>query len=279
MVFDSHWLQQLERPTPYQPGAVFWTDPYIAAELLKAHLQPDTDAASYKPETITAICRHLQTRLAWAENSAVADLGCGPGLYCYQLAKQGVAVTGIDQSENSLRYAQDLCKGTNANFRRASYLEPFGESCFDAAMMVSQDYGVLSPVQRQKLLGNIYRALKPHGYFVMDVSASAAYAKRKEANAATWQIETSGLWRPHPYVLLHTAYLYPEMSALCDLYAVLDETDTIYRIWQTFFSPKSITAELEAAGFKVESIWSDLTGKPWQSNSPVLGILCRKCLS
>lgn len=276
MAFDSHWLQQLERPAPYQPGAAFWTDPHIAAELLKAHLQPDTDAASYKPETITAICRHLQARLAWTESSTIVDLGCGPGLYCYQLAKRGIAVTGIDQSENSLRYAQDLCKGINATFRHASYLKPFGESCFDAAMMVSQDYGVLSPTQRQNLLGNIHQSLKADGSFVMDVSASAAYAKRQEENASIWHVEASGLWRPHPYVLLQTTYFYPEMSALCDLYAVLDKTATIYRIWQTFFSPESITTALEAAGFKVESIWSDLTGTPWQSASPVLGVLCRK---
>ena len=43
------------RPEPFTPGeAMFWNDPHISAQMLKAHLDPNTDAASRRPETIDA---------------------------------------------------------------------------------------------------------------------------------------------------------------------------------------------------------------------------------
>ncbi len=270
------WMNELGRPFPYQGGAPFWTDRRIAAELLKEHLRPDADAASYRPETIAAICDRLGTVTGWQPGNRVVDLGCGPGLYCAKLTARGVSVTGIDQSETALRYAETLCEGQNARFLRASYLEPFGSDAFDAAMMVSQDYGVLSPENRKKLLANVRGALRPGGRFALDVSSLAAYETRAQEPARTWETAERGLWRPHPYLALHAVHLYPAQNALCDLYAVLDGTATVYRIWQTFFSPESITRELTQAGFAVEAIWADLKGCVWNETSPSVGVLCRR---
>jgi len=272
----ANWMRALQRPTPYQAGAAFWTDKHISTELLKEHLRPDTDAASYRPETIIAIINRLYKALRWTPSSAVVDLGCGPGLYCAALAARGMAVTGVDQSENSLRYAENLCRGQNARFLRQSYLEPFGSDAFDAAIMISQDYGVLAPAQRKTLLGNIYAALKPGGSFALDVAALPALTSAADTPAFTWEAAQSGLWRPHPYLTLHAVYRYPELSALCDLYAVLDDTVMVYRIWQTYFTPETIGRELAQAGFHVEAVHADLAGAPWTENAPALGVLCRK---
>ena len=83
-------LEELKRPAPYQPGAPLWTHPHIAGEMLKAHLNPDTDAASYRPECIDAICNHLYRTMNLQPGDRVADLGCGPGLYCRRLADRGL---------------------------------------------------------------------------------------------------------------------------------------------------------------------------------------------
>jgi len=275
MIPYQAWKKELLRPAPYQPGAPFWTDGHIAGELLKEHLRPDTDAGSYRPETRSAICQNLQTYPEWQPGKHVADLGCGPGLYVKRLADTGVTVTGIDQSQNSLAYARELRRNTTAQFLNASYLTPFGSDAFDAAMMISQDYGVLSPENRRALLANVYTALHPGGRFALDVASLCAY--RKLGNpASAWETAEEGLWQPHPYAMLHAVHLYPELSALCDLYAVLDDTVTVYRIWQTFFSPQTITKELSDAGFAVEAVWADLAAGPWGNGAPALGILCRK---
>ncbi len=269
-------IHALRRPAPYETGEPLWTHPHIAAEMLKAHLDPTTDAASYRPDTIDRICTHLEGAMRLTTGSRAADLGCGPGLYCHRLATRSVDVTGVDQSENSLRYARDLCKGQNASFVQSSYLDPFGEDAFDAALLISQDYGVLPPVGRVKLLANIRRALRASGLFALDVPTAAAYAARAQGPAATWEAEEAGFWRPHPYLTLHAVHLYPQLPALCDLYAVLDGEAAVYRVWQTYFTEDMLRRELMAAGFTVEAVWGDLTGADLRDGSLTMAMLARK---
>ena len=269
-------LESLQRPALYEPGAPLWTHPHIAGEMLKAHLSPDTDAASYRPETIRAICDHLTNVLRLRPGDRVTDLGCGPGLYCRRLADRGLAVTGIDLSEGSLDYARALCAGLPAQFRKASYLEPFGENFCRAVLMVSQDYGVLAPADRRTLLANVFQALERGGCFALDVSTLAALAQRQAEPALTWEAAENGFWRSHAFLALHAVYPYPQDAALCDLYAVLDGEQTVYRIWQTYFSEASLRRELTDAGFKVDAVWSDLAGSAWREDSTVLGMLCHK---
>jgi hypothetical protein len=61
-----------EMPDLYQPGAPLWTEHHIAEEMLKAHLYPETDAASYRPETIEAICTTLPERMKLPRGAAPA---------------------------------------------------------------------------------------------------------------------------------------------------------------------------------------------------------------
>lgn len=275
MKINAETIASLRRPALYETGEPLWTHPHIASEMLKAHLDPTTDAASYKPDTIERICAHLTDAMPLAAGSRVVDLGCGPGLYCHRLAAGGAAVTGIDQSENSLRYARELCRAQNVAFVQASYLEPFGEDAFDAALLISQDYGALMPAMRQALLANVHRALRAGGWFALDVGTPAALTARAEQPSAGWEAAEAGFWRPHPYLMLHEAHLYPDSTALCDLYAVLDDSLAVYRVWQTCFSPDMLARELEVAGFRVAAVWGDLTGAPYSADSHTLAVLAQ----
>ncbi len=275
-MLTSNWIKELDRPIPFTPGAELWNDPHISGEMLKAHLSPDTDAASYKPETIAAICRHLPDAMGLRKAAAIVDLGCGPGLYARELTGLGFSVTGIDRSENSIRYARELNAGRQAAFVNASYLQPFGTNCYDAAIMVSKDFGVLPPELRRTLLGNVHESLKPGGYFALDVHSSKDFQRLQKSVAPYWEAAESGFWRPHPYMALSKTFFYPEMSVACDLHAVQDFDFTVYRIWQTYYTPESIKNELQLNGFAVRAVWGSLKGDSLTEESMVLGILCQK---
>jgi SAM-dependent methyltransferase len=269
-------MDAARRPVPYEQGEELWNDAHISMGMLEAHLAPDTDAASYRPEKIEAICEYLTRATGLKRGDCVVDLGCGPGLYCARLAAQGLRMTGIDRSENSIRYAREHAL-ERAEFTLGSYLEPFGEDRYDAALMISQDYGVLNPGNKQVLLGNIRRALKPGGYFAFDVPSMAAYQSRMDASSAKWYTSDSGFWRPNRHFVLQDTLFYPEWNALCDRYIVLDDDGTkAYRVWQTFFSPNSIQTELEENGFRVEATLSNLRGDAYDAFSSEMGVLCRK---
>lgn len=276
MISVKSIIPEMNRPLPYEGGAELWRDPHIAGEMLNAHLSPNTDAASYMPDTIRAICDSLPVRMGLTPGARVADLGCGPGLYCHHLAGQGYHMTGIDWSENSIRYAETLCTGQSATFRRGSYLVPFAQEEFNGALLIYQDYGVLSPRLRLTLLQNIHAALRQGGTFALDVSSRTAFDALLQSAAPMWEAVDKGFWRPHPYVMLSATHFYPDISASCNLYAVLDDKATIYRNWQTYFTPDSICNELREGGFDVVEVSANLMGEPWTKESTVLGVICRK---
>jgi SAM-dependent methyltransferase len=166
------------RPAPYEPGAELWNDTHISTQMLAAHLAPDTDAASYRPQKIRAICDYLPGRMFLPRGSAIADLGCRPGLYASALAERGYRVTGIDRSENSIRYGREQDQNHRVDYRQASYLDPFGEEAFDAVLLISEDYGVLRPEERQRLLSLIFKSLRPGGWFARPVPCTSAASVR-----------------------------------------------------------------------------------------------------
>ncbi len=96
-----------QKPALDEPGeALFWNDPYISQQMLKAHLDPNTDAASRKPDTIERSITWIYNQLKLERGSRFLDLGCGPGLYTIRLARRDLDVTGIDFSANALEYAR-----------------------------------------------------------------------------------------------------------------------------------------------------------------------------
>ena len=275
-MFNLNDLMKLDKcPAPYAPGEELWNDPHISKMMLETHLSPDTDAASYRPERIDAICENLVRAMRLNAGDSVVDLGCGPGLYCSRLSQRGFRLTGIDRSENSIRYARS--RDADTRYILGSYLDSFGTGQFDAAMMVSQDYGVLSPENRAILLGNIRNALKPGGYFAFDVCSMAAFQRRQDAATQKWYASDTGFWRPDQHFVLEKTIFYPDIHALCDFMAVFDSTGVkAYHIYQTFFSPETIRAELELNGFLVEAIQSGLSGEAYRPASLEIGVVCRR---
>jgi SAM-dependent methyltransferase len=267
-------LKANQRPAPYETGDEFWNDPYISRQLLPFHLNPDTDLASYRPETMQAICDTLPGALGLEPGDPAVDLGCGPGLYCQRFSDLGFTMTGVDRSENSLAYARE--HAPKARFLRQSYLEPFGEAAFHAAVMISQDFGVLSPESRKTLLCNIHAALKPGGRFAFDVPSLRAFEVRKARYTPNWYAEGPGFYRPHPHFVLEKTEFYPELPATCDVISVFDHEVKTYRFWQTFYSPDTLRAELAGCGFQTAAVLSDLTGKEYTDDSETLGVIAEK---
>ncbi len=276
MYFDfSKW----RRPEPYEPGeAQFWTDPYVATQMLQAHLDPNTDAASFRPERIDEVCAFLKSRLGLSPGKSIVDLGCGPGLYCRRLADAGCDVTGIDFSKSSIAYAIGQARGmANApKYRVGNYLEWFEQDQYDAATLIYEDFGVLSPAARKRLLANVYSALKQGGLFALDVASSAVFQKLQQKPARHWEHSSGGFWRLHNHLVLYERFLFPDISAACEQYAVTDSRTVIYRNHQTYYRLETIADELSEAGFLVEDCYSSLAGEAWRPDSEQVGVVCRK---
>lgn len=276
-VFDIPSLHQLqEKPALFAPGeAHFWTDPHIALQMLAAHLNPNSDAASRRPEIIHQSVGWIVATLGLRAGDHVLDLGCGPGLYAAHLAQHNLHVTGVDFSQTSIDYARTYARqhGLEITYRCQDYLQLEDKSCFDVALLIYGDLCPLSEQQRSRLLANVRRALKPGGRFVLDVSTPRL--RQREGLKNGWYAAQSGFWKPGPHLVLEQGFAYPEQDVYLDQYIVVEDNGKIslYRNWFQDYTADTIRAELEANGLAVESLWSDLTGTPYEATTNWIGII------
>ena len=268
-----------KKPDPFTPGEpLFWDDSYISFQMLKAHLDPDTDAASRRPDVIDRSVAWLIQQLGLQPGDSILDLGCGPGLYASRFARAGLQVTGVDYSHRSIDYAINYSQENNLEiaYRYQNYLELEDENQYDAAFLIYGDFCPLNPRQRSQLLKNVYHALKQNGKFVLDVTTRKHRKKHGSRNG--WRALESGFWKPGPHLVLEEGFDYPEQSIWLDQMITMeaDGKISIYRNWFQDYTPDSIQVELEQSGFHLESLWGDLTGQPYTSESEWIGLITCK---
>ena len=277
---DLDLIRQLQqKPEPFTPGEpLFWNDPHISSQMLKAHLDPNHDQASRRPETIRRSVDWLVATLGLQAGNSVLDLGCGPGLYAARLAKKGLRVTGVDYSRRSIEYATQYAAEHHLDirYRYQDYLTLEDEGLYDAALLIYGDFCPLSPEQRSTLLGNVRRALKPGGHFAFDVTTRAH--RQKHGNRNGWYAAGQGFWKPGPHLALEEGFDYPEESIFLDQVIVIeaDNKVSVYRNWFQDYDRATITAELEQAGFVVQSLWNDLLGTPFTEGTEWVGLVMQR---
>jgi SAM-dependent methyltransferase len=246
--------------------------------MLAAHLNPHIDAASRRPETIQRSVEWLISELPLQAGQRVLDLGCGPGLYATQLAWRGLRVTGVDYSRNSIAYAQRQAQadGLEIEYVRQNYLELDYREQYDAALLIYGDFCVLADAERDRFLGNVWRALKPGGQFVLDVSTRRLHERVRERSG--WQARAKGFWRPDWHLVLTQSFDYPAQDVCVDQYVIIeaDGRVSVYRNWFHDYALETITPVLEAGAFKIRSVWGDLTGAPYAADSEWIGLVAEK---
>jgi SAM-dependent methyltransferase len=266
------------KPDLFEPGEPrFWDDPHISRGMLEAHLNPDHDAASRRPETIDKEVSHLISSGTLTRGDRLIDLGCGPGLYASRLCERGVKVTGVDISERSLNYAiaQSVSSRHNIEYRLMDFFDIKYSGEFDAALQAHGELATFSDEKRDELLATVHDALKPGGIFIFDVTSSAT--KPQERLPDRWYIADGGFWRPGKHLVLEQAFFYLQDSVHVDQYIVVDEKDAVvYRTWIRHYTLRSIRACLKKAGFKIERSWNDLAGTPYKVGGEWLAIAARR---
>ena len=179
-------------------------------------------------------------------------MGCGPGLYSEQLAQKGHQVTGVDFSENSIRYARQQAKQKNLDitYLNQDYTKlELKENSFDLVMLVFTDFGPLLPEARTQLLKMIKKVLTPGGLFVFDVLNDNNLENK--VSPKSWEASQIGFWSNKPYLALSNSFLYQSEKVVLYQHLVIDEHDNfkLYRFWNHFFSNSDLRKILEEFEF------------------------------
>ena len=252
----SEILKLCEKPQIYSPStSTMWTDPYISRNLLQIHLDPETDLASRKPDIIQKTSEWILSQLN-NHPLKIADLGCGPGLYCELFAKKGHSVTGVDFSTHSIAYAQKSAteKGLEIEYRNENYVNlGLEQNTYDLVTLIYTDFGVLLPEDRCKVLSHVHRVLKPGGLFIFDVSNNKQV--KEKLSSKTWECMNSGFWKEKPYLCLSDSFYYEEEEVILFQHTIFtdDSNPEIYRFWTHLFSHDKLKKILMDRSFDVLS--------------------------
>jgi SAM-dependent methyltransferase len=152
----------------------FKSDAYGKAAALRYNIfesRPEGFALKIAPKIVQFFRQNSKD----IESKRVLDLACGTGQLAHYLLSQGYEVTGIDLSEEMLKYAnannkssigEGKCEfiiGDSSNFKL--------DSKFGLAVSTFNGMNHLSSFEQVELcLNNVYEALVPGGYFLFDIN-------------------------------------------------------------------------------------------------------------
>ncbi len=166
-------------PRPWTgAGQLPWHEPDFSERMLKVHLDPDTHMASRSPAVIR---RHVDWLLAQLNLSGhtgaarILDIGCGPGLYCHELARRGHTAVGFDFAPAALAWARQQAEadGLPATFFEAD-LTALPEDLADRVGPVDVicfwfgEFHSFRPPVAEDFLQRLTVCLRPGGLFSLE---------------------------------------------------------------------------------------------------------------
>ena len=270
--------EYLVKPELDAPGKNnIWTDTHISKGMLEAHLNPNTDSASRNPEFMVKSVEWLYSFVPSETHKNILDLGCGPGLYAERFYDKGYNVTGVDWSERSIKYAKEhaISSERKINYIMQNYLLIDYENAFDTSVMISYDFCVLSKSNRKIMLEKIYRALKPGGKFIFDVTTTNNFIKEESQD---WNYHPDGCFTSEkPHICFNMNCHYDEDETNLTHTIVMTEADCdCFHIWHHNFTEEKLIAELNGAGFVNNTLYADVTGRTYTKGGDSIAVVATK---
>jgi SAM-dependent methyltransferase len=234
-------------PIPWRHGVNLpWDDPAFSERMLREHLDQSHGAASRRLPEIRAQVEVMLGWLGLRPGDRLLDVTCGPGLYAAEFARRGIAVTGVDFSPASIRYAREHCAGLPCEFVQADVREidfaSLSSQPFDAAIYLYGQFTVLEPEESADVLRRVRQVLRPGAPILLEILADEKFDKK---DSTWWYTDRGRLWGDFPFLHLGERRWDREQRAAVERFHILNlESGEL----QTYgLADQAYTAEMMAA--------------------------------
>lgn len=208
----------------------------------------------------------------------VLDLACGTGEFTVELAKHVFTVAGVDLSEEMLSMANDKAAdaGLSLSFFQQNMAELEGLGTYDTVTLFCDSLNYLREEEDiSKTFAGVYTHLREDGLFLFDVHS--VYKMEKVFANQTFALsdeDVSYIWECFPGEAEHSVE--HELS-----FFVRDEESGMYDRFDEFHYQRTYQAShyralLEAAGFEVLELLSDLEDEPMHAETERILFVARK---
>ena len=268
------------RPRPFEhyTSLRLWNDPHISKGMLKAHLDPDLDSASFKKRFIDKSVNWMSSYFDISDRTKIFDFGCGPGLWTTRFAERGASVTGIDFSERSIRYAENEAREKSLPIRYIlqDYLEFSTADHFDLITMINADFSVLNSEQRNSLLRTFHSLLNENGILLLDV-VSMKYFDDTAEKSEYFASPESGFWSAGPHHVFTNTFKYDKEKLVGDKYSVFERNRKLEIFtWLQSYDIPAIEELFKKNGLQITGTFSDVSGAPLKDSSERIAVIAKK---
>jgi SAM-dependent methyltransferase len=243
-----------------------WTSRFFRAPVFTPG-GPDALAAA--PREAAAAWKALKLK----PGSCVLDVACGTGRHAVLLARRGAFVIGVDKTPTYLNEARAAAKGMrHCLFARGDMRRlPFNGE-FDAAMNLWTSFGYFAKESDdRKVLKGVARALKPGGYFLIELVDHGWV--RKRTSHRHWNRQSDG-----SYLLQDAVLLEGRDPRVINEWTILRRGRKPLRarfVLRGYDKPR-LYAALRRAGLRPLKSWTTLVGFARQKFNGRLVVLARK---
>jgi SAM-dependent methyltransferase len=199
-------------PVPWRDGdRLPWHELAFSERMLRVHLDQTTHMASRTKEIINrhvtwllGLLRRQQSRPR--QQHFILDVGCGPGLYCHELARRGCTAYGFDCAPVPIAHARRVAQQENLDCR---FWEadltclpedwPAQVGPVDALTFWFAEFHAFRPQTAARFLASLARCLVPGGLFVLEYVPYDLFVKE---SSQQWQACQCSVFSDKPHFWL-----------------------------------------------------------------------------
>ncbi len=277
----AHSLERLlAAPHPPRPWEdehqIPWHDPAFSQRMLQVHLDPSTHMASRNPELID---RHID----WLESqipagSHVLDVGCGPGLYCHELARRGHRATGFDFAPAPLEWARTKSQSEKLDCHFLNHdltklpddFTTLIEGPLDAVTFWFGEFNSFSPAMVREFLPKLKSCLRRGGKFILEYQPDDIFVKEESTD---WSVVNSSVFCDRPHLWLQEFGYDEDSDTEVHVHWILEtESGSLQRYVQCHkaWTDTQLLALLAEAGFSEPMMHPAITGESEEFEFPLV---------
>lgn len=211
------------------------------------------------PEQTAREAAFLAERLRLQPGMAVLDVPCGNGRHALELARRGMAVTGVDLSAGFLadaRAANPTVEWVRGDMRALPWKQRF-----DAAYCWGNSFSYFDRGECLRFVRSVAGALKPGGRFALESGAVAESLLPVLAPERNLQLGD---------LTFHSANTYDAMDGRLAYTFTRGGEQEVKHAHQWVLGASEICRMLRQAGFETIEFLGDLEGTPYALRSPRL---------
>ena len=233
-----------------------WYDDLFASEdpmRLDADYYAECDAGRTEVDFVV-------DKLGLQPGARILDLCCGQGRHLLELIRRGFDVVGLDLSPYMLDSCRELAEreGMRPELIHADMRELAFDSEFDAVINMRTSFGYLeNEDEDQKVLDGVCRALKPEGRFLTDQINRDSLMRRYKDSFWVKNARRDIVIADSTFDVRTGRNIVREIAFHAD--GGRSETDHDIRL----YTCREFEDKLIRAGMRIESVWGDFGGSPF----------------